>query len=252
MSNQRFLDRAFGRRRGPKFITGFSRPVYHNLAGLLYGHQFDKKAYGGMLRHSEAGMLYLWARALPPGATIVEIGSYGGLSTSYLAKGCREKGGRVFGIDPFDSDLKRQARLTDHAVSLENKPSREQVLARLKASGLERSVELIQAFSQDAARDWSRSIHFLWIDGNHDQAYEDYVDWSPFLAPGARVALHDAHPVYGLADVAEAARRIFTPDRWVSLEQVKSIITGIRRESSGFRRAQGARDKAQGRTGVRR
>ena len=56
MTNSAFVDRAF-RERGPKLIFGFSRPFYHNLAGVLYGHRFDKGRYGGMLRHTEAAML---------------------------------------------------------------------------------------------------------------------------------------------------------------------------------------------------
>jgi len=76
---------------------------------------------------------------------------------------------------------------------------------------------------------WNRPIDFLWIDGNHDQAWQDYADWSPFLKPGARVAVHDAHPRYGISKVAEDARRIFSSADWVELEHVKSILTGVRR-----------------------
>jgi predicted O-methyltransferase YrrM len=172
-------------------------------------------------------MLYLWARELPKDSTIVEIGCYAGLSTSYLAKGCLENCGTVFSIDPFDSALPTQEELCDGEVALKNKPSRELVLRRLKDHGLADRVVLIEGFSQDVVKSWSRSIHFLWIDGNHDQAYQDYADWSPFLARRARVALHDAHPRYGLERVARDANRIFSSDQWTRLEHVKGILTGV-------------------------
>lgn len=228
MNNAEFFEKAFWR-TGPKIIAGFSRPVYHNLAGLRHGHRFNKAGYGGMIRHTEAGMLYQWASRLPPNSVIVEIGCYGGLSTSYLATGCAGNGSKIYAIDPFASDLNLQAARTDHAVRLEDKPSRDQVAQRLKQNGLAQHVELIEGYSQEVVKTWNRKIDFLWIDGNHDRAYEDYTDWAPFLRPRARVALHDAHPVYGLAGVAEAARKIFSTDEWVELEHVKSIITGVRR-----------------------
>ncbi len=135
MNNQAFLDHAFAE-RGPKVLGGFSRPWYHNLMGLLHGHQYDKKRYGGMLRHTEAAMLFVWARQLPAGATIVEIGCYGGLSTSYLAAGVRGKANcKVYAIDPFAADLDKQAERTDHCVSLDGKPTREVVAERLRAGG---------------------------------------------------------------------------------------------------------------------
>jgi predicted O-methyltransferase YrrM len=122
-----------------------------------------------------------------------------------------------------------QAQLTDHAVPLENKPNRELVRRRLDAIGAGSRVELIEGYSQEVVKAWNRGIDFLWIDGNHDQAWQDYQDWAPFLNPGARVALHDAHPRYGIKKVAEDAQRIFSTSEWIRLEHVKSIITAVRK-----------------------
>lgn len=227
MTNAQFLDHAFDPRRS-KILGGFSRPFYHNLAGWIDGHQFNKREYGGMIRHTEGAMLYRWAAALAPNSTIVEIGCYGGLSTSFMARGCQRNGSKIYAIDPFDSDLPRQEDLCDGAVALERKPSRALVRQRLEQSGLADRVELIEGFSQEVVKTWNRGIDFLWIDGNHDQAFQDYVDWSRFLNPRARVAIHDAHPRYGIRKVAEDARRIFSSEDWVELEHVKSILTGVK------------------------
>ncbi len=228
MTNTEFIQRAF-EAKGPKILAGFSRPLFHNLAGFLYGHRFDKAGYGGMIRHSEAGMVYVWAGQVPTDGVIVEIGCYGGLSTSYLALGSERKRARIYSIDPFDSDIDKQSRLTDHAVSLEDKPSRQEVLEKLRDNGLANRVELIEGYSQEVAKSWRRRIDFLWIDGNHDQAYQDFMDWSPYLNPKARVGFHDAHPRYGYPQVAQDVMKAFSSDRWTRLEHVKSIITAVSR-----------------------
>jgi len=229
MNNAQFLENAFYR-KGPKLLSGFSKPFYHNLMGLLHGYKFDKRVYGGMLRHTEAGMLYKWASELPPGSTIVEIGCYGGLSTSFLASGMKGKpGSKIIAMDPFNSDLDKQAELTDNCVALEGKPTKVLVASRMQQSGFGDFVELIEGYSQDVAKNWSQPIDFLWIDGNHEQAYQDYIDFKPFLKKGARVAVHDAHPRYGYEAVVRDVRKIFAnDDEWRDMEQVKSIITGIR------------------------
>lgn len=226
-STNAFLEKAWSS-KGPKLINGFSRPVYHNLMGLLNGRKYDKRAYGGMIRHTEAGMLTEWAAQVPAGGVIVEIGCYGGLSTSYLLRGLKRHGGKIYAIDPFNSDLDKQAELTDDCVPLENKPTRELVGDRLKRNGFEGMFELIEGYSQEAARDWDPSvkIDFLWIDGNHEQAYRDFKDFQPHLKPGARVAVHDAHPHYGYEAVVEDVKKIFAEGAWADLEHVKSIITG--------------------------
>lgn len=227
MTVDSFLEKAWSE-SGPKVISGFSRPLYHNIAGLMYGRRYDKKAYGGMIRHTEAGMLTQWASQVPERGVVVEIGCYGGLSTSYLLNGLQKRSGKIYAIDPFNSDLDKQAELTDNCVPLEQKPTKELVASRLENNGFGGMFELIEGYSQEAARQWDPSIKidFLWIDGNHEQAYQDFKDFEPHLAPGARVAVHDAHPRYGYAAVVDDVRKIFNSRKWIGLEHVKSIISG--------------------------
>lgn len=228
MKNQAFLEKAFSE-QGPKVISGFSRPLYHNIMGLLHGYKYDKNFYGGMIRHTEAGMLYKWAKELKPGSTIVEIGCYGGLSTSYLGSGLKGKANcKIYAIDPFGSDLGKQEELTDNCVSLDDKPTKELVLERLSNNGFGEVVELVEGYSQEVAKAWDKPIDFLWIDGNHEQAYQDFVDFKPYLNKGARVAVHDAHPRYGYPEVVRDVQKIFAEDsEWRDMEHVKSIISGI-------------------------
>ena len=230
MTNVEFLEQAF-HGGGPKVISGFSRPFYHNLMGLLHGYKYDKTHYGGMIRHTEAGMLHKWASQIPEGGIIVEIGCYGGLSTSYMASGLAgKKGCKIYAMDPFNSDLDKQAELTDNCVALEEKPTKELVQKRMQNNGFGEIVELIEGYSQEIAKTWDKTIDFLWIDGNHEQAYQDYMDFKPFLGKNARVAVHDAHPRYGYEAVVRDVRKIFANDaEWTNMEHVKSIISGVRK-----------------------
>lgn len=224
-------------KKGLKLFSGFSQPVYHNIQGILNGRKYDKRAYGGMIRHTEAAMLTHWAGQVPKAGVVVEIGCYGGLSTSYLLRGLQKKNGHIYGIDPFARDLSRQADLTDNCVSLDDKPSKTLVEQRLENNGFKGRFTLIEGFSQEAAREWNPAvkIDFLWIDGNHEQAYRDFKDFEPHLNPGARVAVHDAHPRYGYMTVVNDVRRIFAEGQWSDMEMVKSIITGRRVGKPGDR-----------------
>src|ERR1700759_5182772 len=56
----------------------------------------------GWLLPSEGKWLFNAARSTPRGATIVEIGSYKGRSTSCLALGCLDSRARIFAIHSFD------------------------------------------------------------------------------------------------------------------------------------------------------
>ncbi len=48
--------------------------------------------------------------------------------------------------------------------------------------------------SDEAVREWSGPIDFLFIDGDHayDAVKRDFEDWSPHVAPHGAVAFHDA------------------------------------------------------------
>jgi hypothetical protein len=65
--------------------------------------------------------------------------------------------------------------------------------ASLRTAGVEAQVEIHRACSRDIAKDWSRPIRLLWVDGDHTYAgvKEDFDHFSPFLTDGGVVALHD-------------------------------------------------------------
>ena len=98
---------------------------------------------------------------------IVEIGSYCGKSTIWLAQ-CGEK---VFAIDPHKGDV--SGGKTNPTISV--------FLSNLKRAGVQANVSPIIKTSREAHEKWEKPIKFLFIDGLHDyqHALEDFSLWSP-------------------------------------------------------------------------
>jgi predicted O-methyltransferase YrrM len=120
-------------------------------------------------------------------AVVVEIGSARGLSTCTLAMACRQNNvGKVFAIDPnTPNDWSELDTGGDNYDFLRD---------RVREYGLAPWCELIRSTSEQAARDWSRPIDFLFIDGDHayDGVKHDFEAFRPWLTDRAVVAFHDS------------------------------------------------------------
>ena len=148
------------------------------LAGTLAGHLTDR----------EVRFLALLAAVPTARGEILEIGSFKGKSTVILARSARFAGQpRVCAVDPLD--LPSSTDPTDAPPG----GTAEIFRANLRASGVDDMVEHHQMTSQALARQWSKPLRLLWIDGDHTYAgaKHDYEAFAPHLAPGAIVALHD-------------------------------------------------------------
>ena len=144
----------------------------------------------GWLGPDEGRLLYRLAAVADPGGAIVEIGSWHGRSTIWLAAGARAgRGARVVAIDPHSgTELRLDGARTD------------EILRRnLADAGVEDLVEVVTATSADVAATWTQPVSLLWIDGDHSyaSAKEDFDLWEPFLRPEAAVALHDTFVTLG-------------------------------------------------------
>lgn len=130
------------------------------------------------------------AKAVQRKHAIVEIGSFKGMSTCYLAAGAIEgHGAMVYAIDPWDlpGNVYGKHGFTDPAV-------REAFTAQLQASGVARQVVPIRDFGAAAGNDWKGpKVGLLYIDGDHDYSSvrDDFSAWRPHLATGAVVAFDD-------------------------------------------------------------
>lgn len=145
-------------------------------------------AIPGWLSEGQARMLWDAVRRLPPGATVVEIGSHQGRSTVILGHAARAVGVRVVAIDAFvDGRLFGGAR------------TRTRFEANIAAAGLTGVVELVVGYSTKLRRSWTRPIDLLYIDGKHDYwTYVDDLRWSVHLPPDGEILVHDCFSSIGV------------------------------------------------------
>jgi predicted O-methyltransferase YrrM len=133
----------------------------------------------------------------------LEVGTYCGKSAIYLGAAARAVGdGTVlFTVDHHHGSEENQAGWEHHDASLiDPETGRFDTLPTFRrtigASGVEDLVVAVIGESTTVARHWTTPLRFLFIDGGHgsDVAWADYRAWTPKLAEGGTLAIHDVFP----------------------------------------------------------
>lgn len=146
---------------------------------------------------------------------IVEIGSYCGKSTIWLAS----SGETIYAIDPHKGNLSGG----------KTRPTLAQFKANLKKTGVYKNIVAIVKTSENASKKWKRPIKMLFIDGLHDEVHasEDYRLWSSMVVDGGIIAMHDAFCGWeGAGDVA--MKKIVYGPQYSEIGTVGSIMYGVR------------------------
>jgi hypothetical protein len=164
------------------------------------------RATPGFLPLDEAMALYAIAgRALRarPGP-LVEIGSYQGRSTLFLAAAIAAAGDPptvVFSVDHHRGSEEMQPGWPDHDPALVDPATgRMDSLARFRATieraGAEDLVVGIVGDSAAVAANWSTPAALVFLDGGHGATvcWADYRGWAPQVAPGGFLVFHDVFP----------------------------------------------------------
>lgn len=152
----------------------------------------------GMMSVKCAQMLYTLCYMQTVPGDVVEIGSWQGYSTSFLARAVRDSGnGRLFAIDHFRGNVGKEDHyvvgrddLGDLRVNFE---------ANLKRMGLWDHVTLFDMPNDRAVTKLREAlpqlpgVRFLLIDGDHTQSgvQKDIDLFFPLLLPGAIVVFDD-------------------------------------------------------------
>jgi len=152
----------------------------------------------GWLTESEGQLLYKLAKNVPRAQSIVEIGSWKGKSTVWLAKGTEaSQRNKVYSIDPHSGskDHIKEGEANTYPAFLNN----------LAKAGVQATVVSLVTTSDMAAKRWRGNIGLLWIDGSHEyeDVKHDFLSWERHLVVGGIVALHDCDQT-GPAQVVEA------------------------------------------------
>lgn len=151
---------------------------------------------------SDEGMaLYTHARAVEVDGPFLEVGSYCGKSAIYLGTAAAELGRLLYALDHHRGSEENQAGWEHHDSSLvdltvglmDTLP----VFRRtIFDAGLESTVVALVGHSAPIAASWQTPLSLLFIDGGHGEkpAHDDYEGWTPKLASGGLLLIHDVFP----------------------------------------------------------
>lgn len=178
-----------------------SRAGHSTLTSNLRDHAIAAR---GFMPEDEGDALYaaaMNAAMAVPGAPFVEVGSYCGRSTVWLGGAARESHTTLFAIDHHFGSEENQPGWEWHDTSLvDERTGRMDTLPFFRATildaGLADAVVTMVGDSPTIARHWTTPLAFLFIDGGHgvEPATLDYALWTPHVAVGGTLAIHDVFP----------------------------------------------------------
>lgn len=166
----------------------------------------------GFLSVDEGEALYHHGKIACAQGPLLEIGSYCGRSTLYLALACRDAGGHVFAVDHHRGSEEHQPGELFHDRDLLDPRTGgldtfHEFRSNLQRAGLEDVVIPVVAPAGRFAACFQGSLGLVFIDGGHslDAALADYRAWSTRLSAGGLLAIHDVYP-----DAAEGGQAPIT------------------------------------------
>jgi len=178
----------------------------------------------GWLSDAQGRALFEAAAASTGSGAIVEIGSWKGRSTTWLALGARLAGRRVHAVDPH-----RQSREDPAAATLE------EFLGNLRRAGVADVVEPLVMTSAEAAARVTGPVELLFIDGDHsvEGARRDAELWLPRLAEGGVVMFHDAATAAYTGPRRAVQQMVCRSPRFCAIRRVGSMVVARRTARRG-------------------
>jgi MMP 1-O-methyltransferase len=181
--------------------------VGSRMAATVRGVSMDPRlrakaeAARGFMPSDEGVALYDAAMAVSVEGPLLEVGSYCGKSAVYLGAAARERGRVLFSVDHHRGSEENQAGWEWHEPDLVDpavgKVDTLPVFRRtVHDAGLEGTVVAVVGDSSAVARNWRTPLALLFIDGGHGEepARLDYEHWTPHVAPGGALVIHDVFP----------------------------------------------------------
>ena len=152
-----------------------------------------------------------------PNAPMLEVGSYCGRSTIWRGDAAERCATVLFAVDHHRGSEENQAGWDHHDVEVvDARIGKMDTLPFFRAAihdaELEDSVIAVVGKSPLVAATWTTPLSVLFIDGGHGEepARLDYEGWTPHVAVGGTLAIHDVLP-----DPADGGRppyeQIFRP-----------------------------------------
>jgi predicted O-methyltransferase YrrM len=155
----------------------------------------------GFMPGDEGQALYEAGLAVAVDGPLLEVGSYCGKSAVYLGAAARERARVLFSVDHHRGSEENQPGwdwhepdLVDPAVGkMDTLPLFRRTV---HDAGLEGTVVAVVGDSPRVAANWGTPLALLFIDGGHGEepARSDYERWTPHVAPGGLLVIHDVFP----------------------------------------------------------
>jgi MMP 1-O-methyltransferase len=156
------------------------------------------EAARGFMPVDEGAALYDAAVSAAVSGPFLEVGSYCGKSAVYLGAAARERNRVLFAVDHHRGSEENQAGWEWHEPDLVDPAVGEMdtlpVFRRtIFDAGLEDVVVAVVGDSPTVGRWWTTPLAVLFIDGGHGAApaRRDYTTWTPWVAPGGLLLVHD-------------------------------------------------------------
>lgn len=190
--------RAIPSRSWPGDALQLDPPLVKNLAELW--QRIHWSTGDGMMPADQLLAILRMAYTAPIHGDFVELGSWTGLTTCYLATVARTRGtGRVWAVDTFQGT--REGGTQYRSIENYDGHTLPAFTDRIERAGVQELVTPLVGLTTEVAERYAgRPISFLLIDADH--SYEgvraDFESWSPHVGPGGIIVFHD----YALAEVA--------------------------------------------------
>ena len=114
---------------------------------------------------------------------LVEVGSYLGASSCFLAMGISDNktNSKLFCVDTWQNDGMSEGKRNTYEDFLNNTKQFSELIFALRGS------------SEKIVTQFDHRISLLFIDADHtyEQCYQDWLLWKPYLLPDSKVIFHD-------------------------------------------------------------
>jgi MMP 1-O-methyltransferase len=176
-------------------------------------------AIDGWLSDAQGRALFEAAASTTGRGAIVEIGSWKGRSTTWMALGARTAGRRVYAIDPH-----RHSREDPGATTLP------EFLDNLRRAGAAGFVDPLVMTSEEAAAQISGPVELLFIDGDHsdEAARRDAELWLPRLIEGGTVMFHDVATAAYTGPRRVVQQMVCRDPRFAGISRIGSMVVARR------------------------
>ena len=186
----------------------------------------------GFIDHNEGICLYNYALNSSKKGPILEIGSYCGKSTIYIATAAKKYSGCVYSVDHHTGSEENQVGWEYHDIELFDEEtgrinSFPEFMRNLRKANLLDTVVPIVSDSSLVSRYWKIPLSMVFIDGGHtmEAAFNDFNNWKDKIIKGGILGIHDVfpNPDDGGRPPYEIYRKALSEENFKEVEAVKSL-----------------------------